>query len=469
MKKIPKAAAAVITALCVAFSGTAIVSAETPYYIRTLSAGVTVRKGPGTQYDVLGRTNKAGSFTYIGAQLDEFDIPWYKISTKSGTVGWVSSNYSRRYFRKDFKPDVPVPKEYESDGTPRSDVEKCVRDTAADMNAIAVQVAAIRGSDGKVFDWTYGWSRYGEKAVGNGTKFRTASISKVADVICAMQMQEQGILDINKNIRKYWGEKPAKSISLSTIFTHTSTLRYLSMQRSAEQILAQLTDKSSYTDDKVGKATSWGYNNYAISVAAATLEKASGRVLEDFAQENLFEPLGVDMSFFSGNLENTDRLATLYEADHGLELTVNEAKRVVCDNEIGVNTSNYVGGLTGSARDIAKMFFMLANDGRFKGKQVLSPDSVKMLEKKYFKATDGGGEFRQCLGLRYQKDICGTSGLYYHTGNAYGVIAFASYDPVTKNTVVVITTGASHTRDDNGIYKVCTDIAGSVYTSLDKI
>ena len=469
MKKITKAAAAVFTALCVAVSGTVGVSADTPYYVRTLTGGVRVRSGPGIQYRSLGKTNKAGSFTYVGSQLDEFDIPWYKISTKSGTEGWISSNYSRRYFKKDSKPDVTEPEEYVSDGTPRSDVEKTVRDTAAETNAIAIQVAAIRGSDGKVFDWTYGWSRYGEKALGNGTKFRTASISKVAAAICAMQMQEKEMLDVNKNLSKYWGQKLAKSISLSTLFTHTSTLRYLSMQTSTERMLEQLTDKNSFTSGNVGKASSWGYNNYAISIAAATLEQASGMVLEDFAQENLFSPLGVDMSFFSGEIQNTDRLATLYEADHGVELTVNEAKRVKCDNEIGVNASNYVGGLTGSARDIAKMFYMLANDGKFKGKQVLSSASVEKMEKKYFKAAEGGGEFRQCFALRYQSNICGTSGLYYHTGNAYGVIAFASYDPASKNTVVVITTGASHERDDNGIYKVCTDIAASVYTNLDKI
>ena len=469
MKRSLKTAAALFAAFSMALSGSLPASAETSYYVRTLSASVRLREGPGTQNKSLGRTNKAGSFTYIGSQLDEFDIPWYKVSTKNGVVGWISSNYSRRYFKKDCKPEVPPPEEFESDGTPKSDVEKVVHDTAVDTNAIAVQVAAIRGSDGKVFDWTYGWSKYGEKPVGNGTKFRTASISKVAVAICAMRMQEQEIVNINKNISNYWGKKLARSFSLSTLFTHTSTLRYLSMQSSIENMLDQLTEKNNYTDQTVGKAAGWYYNNYGISVAAVTLEQAADRVLEDYAQEELFGPLGVDMSFFSGDIEKTDRLATLYEADHGIELTVNEAKRVNCDNEIGANASNYVGGLTGSARDVAKMFYMLANDGKFKGKQVLSEESVKKMEKRYFKAYDGGGEFRQCLALRYQSNICNTSGIYYHTGNAYGVIALASYDPVTKNTVVVITTGASHERDDNGIYKVCTDIAGSVYDNLDKI
>ena len=282
-------------------------------------------------------------------------------------------------------------------------------------------------------------------------------------------MQEQGILDINKKISNYWGKKMPKSISLATLLTHTSTLRYLSMQTDAEKILKQLTDKSSYIDGKVGSSSSWMYNNYGSSVAAATLDVASGKVLEDFAQENLFGPLGVDMSFFAGKIEKQSRLATLYEADHGVELLPSEAKYILPDGEPGNNAGNYIGGMTGSARDVAKMFYMLANDGKFKKQQILSPESVEKMEKRYFTAAENGGKFKQALILRYGADRYGTNGVYYHTGNAYGVIALASYDPETKNTVVVLTTGASHERDDDGVYKVCSEIADAVYRNIDKI
>ena len=468
--KLVKTAAALLISAAVAISGIPSVSAaESPYYIRILTKNVNIRSGPGTKYELKGRTGGAGSFTYLGAQFDDFDILWYKIKDKSGFSGWVSGDFSRRYFRKAARPEVEAPDEYVSDGTAASDITEAVYKAAAEANAIGVQVAAIRGSDGKVFDWTYGWSKYGEKAMGNATKIRAASVSKVAVAVCGMKMQEQGILDLNKGISKYWGKKMPTQISLASLFTHTSTLGYLSMQTNRDKILEQLRRSTSYTGAQVGSSSAWMYNNYGISVAAATLEVASDTVLEDYAQKNLFVPLGVDMSFFSGNIQKQSRLATLYEADHGVELLPGEAKYVVPDGIVGNNSGNYVGGLTGSARDVAKMFFMLANDGSFKGEQILAPESVEALEKRYFTAEEYGGKFKQALALRYGKKRYGTSGVYYHTGNAYGVIALASYDPQTKNTVVVLTTGASHTRDEDGVYKVCSSIADSVYRNLDKV
>ena len=439
------------------------------YYVKILSKNVNIRKGPGTKYDIKGRTAVAGSFIYSGAQFDDFDILWYRIEDGKGFTGWVSSDFSRRYLKKSALPETEPIEPYESDGSAYSDITAAVYDAADKSQAIGIQVAAIRGSDGRIFDWTYGDSKYGTKKMGNATKIRAASISKVAVAICALKMQEDGILDINKKISKYWGQKLPKPVSLATLLTHTSTLGYLSMKTDKEQTLDQLTKAGNYNDKKIGSSEAWYYNNYGISVAAATLELASNTVLEDFAHDNLFAPLGTDMSFFSGNIEKQKRLATLYEADHGVELTPTEAKYIVPDGIVGNNAGNYVGGLTGSARDVAKMFFMLANDGKYKNEQILSPESVEMLEKRYFTATEYGGKFKQCLALRYGKNRYGTSGVYYHTGNAYGVIALASYDPVTKNTVVVFTTGASHERDDDGVYKVCTSIADSVYRNIDAI
>lgn len=439
------------------------------YYIKILSKNVNLREGPGTKYDVKGRTSRAGTFIYCGAQFDDFDILWYKIEDGKGFTGWVSSDFSRRYLKKSARPEIEPKDPYESDGTAYSDIMETVYNAAEKSQAIGIQVAAIRGSDGKIFDWTWGDSKYGVKEIGNGTKIRAASISKVAVAICALKMQEEGILDINKKISLFWGKKLPKPVTLATLLTHTSTLGYLSMKTDKEQTLDQLTKAGNYNDKKIGSSSAWYYNNYGISVAAATLELASNSVLEDYAHEKLFTPLGVDMSFFAGNIEKQKRLATLYEADHGVELTPGEAKYIVPDGIVGNNAGNYVGGLTGSAKDVAKMFYMLANDGKFKNEQILSPESVEMLEKRYFTATEYGGKFKQCLALRYGKNRYGTSGVYYHTGNAYGVIALASYDPLTKNTVVVFTTGASHERDDDGVYKVCSTISESVYRNIDAI
>ena len=74
-----------------------------------------------------------------------------------------------------------------------------------------------------------------------------------------------------------------------------------------------------------------------------------------------------------------------------------------------------------------------------------------------------GITFLQCRPLRYQEDMYGREGLYYHTGSAYGFYGLLSYDPETRDGLVVFTTGAVGSLDDYGVYTVCGEIAQAVY------
>ena len=450
------------------------ISAETlsseNYYIYAAFDGTSVRTGPGTEYDKIGTIKGSGKLTYIEEKLDKNYIPWYKVRFKNGKEGWISSNYSRRYIKKSALPEIEETEEFISDGTAYGNIYEQICDSAEEYNAIGVQVAVIRGSDGKAFDFAYGWADYGSREMTVDSKMRSASLSKVATAICAVKMEEQGLVELSKNIKKYWNiDIPAK-ISIKTLLTHTSTLYNLGYKNSVEETAEQLQSPYSFNKEKtVGKSTSFEYNNYASSVAATTLELASGVPLEEYANENLFNLLGGDLSFFSGNIKDTDNIITHYDYDHSVELLPETAEKMVFTGNIGDHSGNYIGGLTGSAPDIAKMFSMLANDGVFGNKRILSEESVAALEKQYFTAKEYGGKFRQCLALRYYNNLYGTDGLYYHTGNAYGIVSLASYDPVTKNTVVVMTSGAKQSRDKKGIYKICGEITKEVYNNIDKL
>ena len=75
--------------------------------------------------------------------------------------------------------------------------------------------------------------------------------------------------------------------------------------------------------------------------------------------------------------------------------------------------------------------------------------------------------FQQCLILRRQEDILGQDVLYYHTGSAYGVFALMTYNPETRNGVVVLTTGAPRNTDDRGLYALCADLSEKLYEKMD--
>ncbi|MBQ8613182.1 MAG: serine hydrolase [Ruminiclostridium sp.] len=439
-------------------------------YIYVAFDGVSLRKGPGTEYDKIGTIKGTGKLTYIDEKLDKNYIPWYKVRFKNGKEGWITSNYSRRYMKKSALPEIEETEKFVSDGTAYGNIYEQISESAEEYNAIGVQVSVIRGSDGKAFDFAYGWADYGSREMTVNSKMRSASLSKVATAICAVKMEEQGLIDLDKNIKKYWKIDIPTKISTKTLLTHTSTLYNLNSKSSVEETAKQLESSGSFNKKKTpGKSSSFEYNNFASSVAATTLELASGFPLEEYANENLFSLLDGDLSYFPGNIKNTNNLITHYDYDHSVELLPETAKKMVFTGNIGDHPGNYIGGLTGSSSDIAKVFSMLANDGVFGDNRILSEKSVEVLEKKYFTAKEHGGKFKQCLALRYYKKLYGTEGLYYHTGNAYGIVSFASYDPVTRNTVVVMTSGAKQSRDKRGIYKICGEITRAVYKNIDEL
>lgn len=439
-------------------------------YIYVALDGVTVRNGPGTDYDKIGTIKKKGKVTYVSEKLDKNYIPWYKIKFKNGKTGWITSDYSRRYIKESALPEIEEAEEFISDGSAYGNVFEQISESAEKYNAIGVQVSVIRGSDGETFNWAYGWADYGSREMTEESKMRSASLSKVATAICAVKMEEQGIADLSKNIESYWGIDIPRKVSLKTLLTHTSTLYNLSPKPSVEETAEQLKTSYSFNKKKKpGKSTAFEYNNYASSVAATTLELACETPLEEYAQENLFSLLGGDLSYFPGDIRDTKNLITHYDYDHSVELRPETAKKMVSTGNIGDHSGNYIGGLTGSASDIAKMFSMLANDGVYGGNRILSEKSVEALEKKYFTAKENGGKFKQCLTLRYGSNFYSTKGIYYHTGNAYGIVSLASYDPVTKNTVVVMTSGAKQYRDSKGIYKICGEITRAAYKNIDNL
>lgn len=473
-KKAGKIITAILLSGALAFGTAPEISAETlsskNCYIYAAFDGTSVREGPGIEYDKIGNIKGTGKLTYVDEELDKSYIPWYKIKFKNGTEGWITSNYTRRYMKKSALPEIEETEEFESDGTAYGDIYEQIFKSAEKYNAIGVQVSVIRGSDGKAFDFAYGWADYGTREMTADSKMRSASLSKVATAICAVKMEEQGLVDLGKNIEKYWKIDIPRKITLKNLLTHTSTLYNLNQKNSLEETAEQLTLSGNYnTKKKVGKSTAFEYNNYASSVAATTLELAAGIPLEEYASENLFSLLGGDLSYFPGNIKDTDNLITHYDYDHSIELVPETAKKMVFTGNIGEHAGNYIGGLTGSASDIAKMFCMLANDGVYGDNRILSEETVEALEKKRFTAKENGGKFKQCLALRYYNNLYGTDGLYYHTGNAYGIVSLASYDPVTKNTVVVMTSGAKQSRDKRGIYKICGEITKSVYKNIDKL
>jgi len=292
-------------------------------------------------------------------------------------------------------------------------------------------------------------------------KERCASISKVVLGMAAMALSEEGTVDLQEGIGAYWDAKVQKGVCIDNILTHTSTI--VIAGDDAAYNYASVRRCISGRGGKAGDISAWGYNNFAFGVLGMTLELASGEMIDDVLNEQFFEALDIDAAFRPAHIQAQDKLVTLYRGK-SVERGIDKQRRV---GELSKSPGSYgglfSGGLTISAKDLAKLTCVLAGDGRYEGLRVLSEDSVAHMEESIGTTADG---FQQCHPLRGRSDMYGRERLYYHTGSAWGAYNCMSYDPATGDGVVVLTSGASSRRDDYGVYAVCGEISQTVYDLL---
>ena len=386
---------------------------------------------------------KGSKYKYIDEKTDPLGNTWYKFQYSSNKTGWVNEDSAALV--------MTPPKGKDS-------VRDYVAQVGKKYGAVGVQVAVIHhGIVGETYK--YGYATKSAVPMTSDNKIRAASVTKVAVGMTAMKMREEGIIDLDTDISAYWNSRTYKPITLRQLFTHTSSLRDNKFSRTRYTTLDQLKDKSCFRG-----SNDWFYNNFAIGVAGTTLELAANRAVNSYAKENFFDPLGMDASFNSGEIKDKKLIATLYNPDDSVARAASVSASFK-KREIGRSSAFFAGGLTISAKDLAKLTAILANDGTYEGVRYLSEESVQIMETPCLTAVSRGHEFEQCIPLRYQTEIYGQSRLYYHLGIAYGTLSLISYNPDTRDGVVIISTGANESHDDRGIFKICGDIADYIYNS----
>lgn len=146
------------------------------------------------------------------------------------------------------------------------------------------------------------------------TVFGVASITKQITSACIGVLEHKGMLNVNDDVRKYIPEFPDYkcAIKIKHLLNHTSGLRN-------HNVLLNLQgfdyDHMGYTNKSIEKLifSQKGVNNipgekilYANSnyvLLALIVERVSGNKIDVFAKEKLFNPLGMEHTFYKNSLE----------------------------------------------------------------------------------------------------------------------------------------------------------------------
>lgn len=238
------------------------------------------------------------------------------------------------------------------------------------------------------------------------TIFRIASMTKAITSVAAMQLVEEGRLELDAPVPDI-GEpalnapqvldgfdaagaphlRPAKRpITLRHLLTHTAgftyefgnadTLRYLEATgtpRITSGARAALNRPLAFDPGE-----RWEYG-ISIDWVGAIVEAVSGQSLEDYFGKRIFAPLGMeDTNFVPGGTQQ-QRLASTHRRRNDGSLAVEELPPPATPEFFGGG-----GGLYSTGNDYLRFLRMLLNGGSFGGgKGVLRPETVALMHRNH--------------------------------------------------------------------------------------
>tara|TARA_R110002074_G_scaffold394296_1_gene581599 strand:+ start:124 stop:1794 length:1671 start_codon:yes stop_codon:yes gene_type:complete len=144
--------------------------------------------------------------------------------------------------------------------------------------------------------------------------FYIGSVSKQFVTFSILLLEEQGKLNLDDKIQKYLPDFPEydSTLTIRNFIHHTSgvrdylTLMYLKGRNYLDNTdvdeVYQLIKNQKELNFKPGEK--YLYSNSCYFMLAMIIEKAAGQSLRDYAQENIFQPLGMKNSLFYD--DNTD-------------------------------------------------------------------------------------------------------------------------------------------------------------------
>jgi CubicO group peptidase (beta-lactamase class C family) len=219
-----------------------------------------------------------------------------------------------------------------------------------------------------------------------GTLFRVASISKLFVWTSVMQLVERRKLGLDQDVNDYLDFRipPAfkKPITLRNLLTHTpgfeETVRDESVT-GAEQLFPLDKYLKHHIPARIYPAGSVpAYSNYGASLAAYIVQRVSGKPFEQYAAENILQPLGMKRTTFIQPLP--DDLKAL--VSKGYERAQDGAKPFEFVEVFPA------GSASSTAMDMCNFMIAHLQNGRFQGAQILRPETAEWMHSRIFGADD---------------------------------------------------------------------------------
>ena len=274
------------------------------------------------------------------------------------------------------------------------------------------------------------------------TAYRAGSVSKLFTATAAMQLFEQGRLDIDRPLSAYLPEfrinsrfSGAGAITPRMIMTHHSGLprdflqgMWVDNPEPFTAVVRRIRDEyAAYPPNYV-----FSYSNLGYTLLGHAIERAAGADFATQLEQGLLQPLGMTGSWFSPHTRSR-WMAKAYR--DGVEAAEPPLRDVPA------------GGLNTSVKDLSRFLMMVFADGSSGGQRILKPETLREMLRAQNDAVALDQGFQLGLGWMLsglgEIDLQGAGPVAHHAGATLYYRAQLIALPEHKLGVVVLSNSAS--------------------------
>ena len=286
-------------------------------------------------------------------------------------------------------------------------------------------VVTMVARDGKVVHFETVGQRGADDAtpLAKDDLFRIYSMSKPITAVAAMMLYEEGKFHLSDPVSKFVPElsdlevlgaegetAPAEeTMTMRHLLTHTTGLSYgFNPQDPVDQLyrevqplgaknLDEFVERLAQLPLKFEPGAQWHYS-VAVDVTGLVVQRLSGQSFDVFLKERIFDPLGMQDTFFNVPADKMDR----FLPNHGWNAEENKLVQTGDAAQAAYTKTEMFsggGGLVSTAMDYMRFCEMVRRGGELNGVRLLSPRTVEFMSANHLPAAiQGGGSGEQPFG-----------------------------------------------------------------------
>ena len=260
--------------------------------------------------------------------------------------------------------------------------------------------------------------------VGEKTLFRLASMTKPITAVAALILVERGLIDLYDTVEKYLPEfsdikiispdsngnftvisEPSKKVRIINLLNHTSgigtnpekmQLMTDNDRKSTDNFLSFLLKHGLDFEPETRQAYS---GTGAFQVLVKIIEKVTKTDYQTFLKEEIFKPLDMNDTDFIPNETQWKEFISLHNQRNGENIEEVTEKNCIFRN---FPCTHCLGGagLFSNLEDYSKFAKFLLNDGKIGDKQLIKPETLRLMRTPQVSENIMGGNERWGLGVR---------------------------------------------------------------------